>query len=638
MTRLRHWLAAALLLTTSALAHAADTEAEAFLAAWANPGTTDTGDSSTLTTHPLYPWLQATRLKNALLAQEADAPLRADALLAQAGDLPYGRELRRARLNQLAAAQDHKTFLALWRDSASNDALECLYFDARRASGDKTVAESIAKRWVTSSATVLPECSDSYGWLKRQSAYTPELVEKRLRARLLDNDAVTARSLVADVAEPKRKRYEAWVKMLADPAGELNRLAKGPAQALDGDGLADVWLRWAKNNATDANGLLPRFVAAQGLSLTDVQTLQRNTALALAWNRDAAAIPLFKQVPDRLLEERGQEWRIRSALWAGDWNLAFNWLSLLPDDMAAQPRWRYWTARALEATGQQEEADSRYRSLTKETDTYGLFAAWRSGKGWTPTDMPYPMTAEQRAVLEENPAYVRARAAWSLDLKPIASAEWRYAYDTLPVSARASMIRAAAGLGWYDQAIVTATRVGQFGDLSALFPRPYERQVKAASEASGIPDYWLWAVMRRESAFNADVVSSAGAVGLLQMLPSTAQATAKSVGLLPPDGEALKNPGINLPLGAAHLKEVLDKSNGRWQMALAAYNAGFKAVSRWRPAENMDADIWIENIPFNETRAYVQRIVFHAAVYQWLDTQRPVRANNWLPPVEPAAP
>ena len=91
-----------------------------------------------------------------------------------------------------------------------------------------------------------------------------------------------------------------------------------------------------------------------------------------------------------------------------------------------------------------------------------------------------------------------------------------------------------------------------------------------------------------------------------------------------------------MPLGAAHLREVLDKSDGRWQMALGAYNAGFGAVRRWRPPTTMDADVWIENIPFNETRTYVQRILFHVGVYQWLATGKPVRAKNWLPPVEPA--
>ena len=284
---------------------------------------------------------------------------------------------------------------------------------------------------------------------------------------------------------------------------------------------------------------------------------------------------------------------------------------------------------------QKGEAFQRYSSLAKENDTYGLLAAWRAGKGWTPINEPKPVTPEQQAALDATPAFVRAREAWQAGLKPIASLEWADAIEALPDSAKPALVREAAALGWYDQAIVTATRLGIFRDLEALFPRPYADIAKPAAEAAGIPVQWLYGVMRKESAFKPDATSSAGALGLLQMMPGTASMTARAAGLPVPSNDDLKNPSINIPLGALHLREVLDKSEGRWQMALGAYNAGYRAVARWRPPSAMEADIWIENIPFNETRTYVQRILFHVAVYQWLETKKSVRANNWLPPVEP---
>ena len=304
--------------------------------------------------------------------------------------------------------------------------------------------------------------------------------------------------------------------------------------------------------------------------------------------------------------------------------------------MAEQPRWRYWNARALEAVGQKGEAFQRFTRLAQENDTYGLLAAWRAGKGWTPINEPKPVTAEQRAALDATPAFVRAQEAWRAQQRSIASLEWADAIAAVPASAQSALVREAASLGWYDQAIVTATRFGIFRDLDVLFPRPYAALVQQAASDSGIPAPWIYSVMRKESAFKADATSSANAIGLLQMLPGTAAMTAKALGQKAPSVEELKDPAINVPLGAAHLREVLDKSDGRWQMALGAYNAGFGAVRRWRPPTTMDADVWIENIPFNETRTYVQRILFHVGVYQWLATGKPVRANNWLPPVEPA--
>ncbi len=627
----------ALLLTLPGLASAQAPDARSeFASAYAAP-TPDTGsDSEALRAYPLYPWLVATRLRMALAVDDPAAETAAMAFVDAAGDVAHVRDLRRALLTAAAARGDATGFLALWRDSAGNELLRCQKLDARRGSGDTaTLAQEIADRWLAEDT--LPEaCDGSLAWLKTQPLYTPALIERRLRVRLLDGDASRARALVAELPAERRPRYLTWLRQLASPEAEFNGLAQGAPQLLDGEGLADTWMRWARRSPAEASALLDAVAAAQKLSTAQTQTLQRNTALALAWNRDRDAVALFRQVPESLQDERSYEWRIRAALWAGDWNQAFNWLALLPDSQSAQPRWRYWNARTLEALGQKDEAKQRYRALMQENDPYGLLAAWRTGRRWTPINEPLPATAAQQAALDATPALLRAREAWQAGLKSIASLEWADAFEALPADARPALVREAAALGWHDQTIVTATRLGQFRDLEVLFPRPYAVLVQQSAEAAGIPASWLYGVMRKESAFKPDATSSAGALGLLQMLPGTAAMTARAADRPVPDAEALKDPAVNLPLGALHLREVLDKSGGRWQMALAAYNAGFRAVQRWLPPKTMDADIWIENIPFNETRTYVQRILFHVGVYQWLETRKPVRANNWLPPVEPA--
>ena len=630
-------LAALLTLGTAVADDTALLEARAsFTAAYAAPTPDDSTDSDTLRAYPLYPWLQAARLKIALASDAPGAVAAATAFLASAGDAPQGRDLRRAQLGQLALAADWTGFLALWRDSASTETLACQKLDARRATGDTDgLAQEIADRWLKEAA--LPAaCADALGWLRTQPAYTAVLVEQKLRARLLDGDSANARPLLAELPAERRARYETWLRQLTEPAGTFAALSQGTAQTLDSDGLADSYLRWAKRTPGEAAALLPALIAAQKLSLPQAHALQRNAALALAWDRDPRALPLFAVVPELLHDERSFEWRIRIALWVGDWKQALNWLVLLPEPLAAQPRWRYWTARALEAVGQKTEARQRYRNLAPENDSHGLLAAWRIGESYTPLNEPRPTTDAQRAALESSAALVRAREAWQTGFKSIASLEWREALETLPEFARPAMVREAAAIGWHDQAIVTATRLGVFRDLEALFPQPYAALVQQASSDSGIAAAWIYGVMRKESAFKPDASSSAGALGLLQMLPGTAAMTAKAAGLPIPQAEALKDPAINLPLGALHLREVLDKADGRWPMALAAYNAGPRAAARWLPAATMDADVWIENIPYNETRIYVQRILLHAAIYQWLATGKPVFAGDWLQPVPPA--
>ena len=142
-------------------------------------------------------------------------------------------------------------------------------------------------------------------------------------------------------------------------------------------------------------------------------------------------------------------------------------------------------------------------------------------------------------------------------------------------------------------------------------------------------------MLRQESLYQPWAVSSAGAVGLMQLLPSTAKITARREGLPRPTRSTLLDPAGNVPLGAATLAELVERFDGQVLLALAGYNAGPGAARRWLPSRSMDADVWVENIPYNETRAYVQRIMWHSVVFQWLRDREPEDASTWLVEVRP---
>jgi soluble lytic murein transglycosylase len=92
----------------------------------------------------------------------------------------------------------------------------------------------------------------------------------------------------------------------------------------------------------------------------------------------------------------------------------------------------------------------------------------------------------------------------------------------------------------------------------------------------------------------------------------------------------LFDPTINIPLGAARVAELLEQFDGQVPVGLAAYNAGEAAAARWLPPRAVDSDVWIENIPYNETRAYVRRVLWHSLVFRWLETGRPQSTRDWV--------
>jgi soluble lytic murein transglycosylase len=133
--------------------------------------------------------------------------------------------------------------------------------------------------------------------------------------------------------------------------------------------------------------------------------------------------------------------------------------------------------------------------------------------------------------------------------------------------------------------------------------------------------------------YRSDAASGRDALGLMQLRPGTARRTARDAQLPPPQRSDLFEPDINVMLGALNLNALLERFDGQLAVALAGYNAGPEAAQRWLPERSIDSDIWIENIPYNETRAYVRRVMWHRLVFEWLETARVETLDDWLAPV-----
>ncbi len=216
-----------------------------------------------------------------------------------------------------------------------------------------------------------------------------------------------------------------------------------------------------------------------------------------------------------------------------------------------------------------------------------------------------------------------------------AAVEWATVIAGTDAAVKVQAAHLAARWGWYAQSIATLAQVGELDDVRLRYPRPYPSAIAEASKLTQLPSDWILAVMRQESLFRSDAVSRAGARGLMQMQPATAAAVERRWHLPAPGKEAPFDPTPDVALGAAYLRELLDRYGGQLGLGLAAYNAGPIPVGRWLPSRTMPADIWIENIPYGETRTYVQRILEHIVAFAWVRDADPPRLTALLPPVEP---
>jgi soluble lytic murein transglycosylase len=166
----------------------------------------------------------------------------------------------------------------------------------------------------------------------------------------------------------------------------------------------------------------------------------------------------------------------------------------------------------------------------------------------------------------------------------------------------------------------------------------YNELIRGYAQDRGLPLEWVYAVIRQESVFDADVASHAGAVGLMQLMPATAREVAREQGLPAPRRMDLIDPALNIALGTGYLAKMRQRFDGNQVLATAAYNAGPGAVSRWLPSEQMAADLWMIDIPYRETRDYVRRVMTYRVIYAHRLGLADFRVGAMFTPVRPPQP
>jgi soluble lytic murein transglycosylase len=427
--------------------------------------------------------------------------------------------------------------------------------------------------------------------------------------------------------------------LLETPKSTLTLLATDPARAVEGPALEAGFTRLSRTDSSAASSLLPALLTRPDLTPELRARLRRVAALGTAYDRNPAALEAFRTLPPEAIDDEVREWRVRAALWAGDYDTALQWMDQMPSALSHQPRWRYWRARSLAATVGPTAAAPVYGEIAGLRDFYGYLAADRLHIGYALNARPSADDASIQNALAARPGMIRAHALFDCNMTDEAMIEWAAALGNAEPALRLQAAHLAATWGWYAQSITTLAQVGELDDVRLRYPRPYSTAVAAASRLTQLPPDWILAVMRQESLFRDDAVSRAGARGLMQMQPSTAAAVARRWHMPPPprQRDTSFDPDPDVALGAAYLRELLDRYDSQLGPSLAAYNAGPVSVSRWLPARAVDADVWIENIPYSETRNYVQRIFEHIVAFAWVRNAQPPRLAAMLPPVEPNA-
>jgi soluble lytic murein transglycosylase len=598
----------------------------------------DVPDSAALEAYTIHDYLVAARLRRDLIKKPDDALDTAiDTFLLTHAGQPVARALRHDWLISLAQERQWDRFLPRSVD-VTDPLLVCNRLDGRLATGDtQGLAAAVLARWVLPQKQP-PECNEVFAWVRLQNLVTPALAETKARAALAADNPRLAREVAVDVPVARSAALLQWSDLLESPRTALTVLSTHPTLPVEPEALAAGFEKFAHQDSAGALNLLPSFLGREDVSLAVKGRLQHAAALGAAYDRDPRALSALDEVPADAVDGQVQEWHVRAALWNGDYDKVLSEIDRMPQSLATQLRWRYWRARAVAATVGTDAAAPLFNEIADQRDYYGYLAADRLHRSYNLNARPSPDDVNAQAEMAAAIGMVRAHELFACDMGDDAVAEWSAAMSGADAATKVQAAHLAARWGWYAESIGTLAQAGEWDDVRLRYPRPYPDEVADASTLSGVPPDWIWGVMRQESLFRKDAVSRADARGLMQMLPSTAAAVARRWHLPPPHKDSLFDPPVALPLGAALMRELLDRYSGQLALCLAAYNAGSTPVARWLPLKSMDADIWIENVPYAETRSYIQHIFEHIVAFASVRNAEPPRVGSMMPAIEPATP
>jgi soluble lytic murein transglycosylase len=584
---------------------------------------------SLLADYPLYPYLELAELRRRLPALPQT---EVDRFLERHGSgLPAAR-LRAAWLPLLASRQRWQEFLRHYVEDPANTERRCDHAWALLTTGATAEADRrTAEIWVTPRS--LPKTCDRLfqSWSRRGNP-APALAWQRFDAAMSAGQTGLARYVTRFLDAPARADAELFLRVADEPALVQQPARFAAANARHARIVAFGLSRLAARDAQSARLAFEQYARAGQIDPAALGDAAPRIANALAVVSPRTAMHWIMGLDARARGDALGEDAVRYALRAEGWDDVLATLDLLPAPLAASERWQYWAARSRDgATGAGTSAQAIYAQLGATRSYYGFLAADRIGRSYAMQHQPLPVAEALLRAVERDPGIRRAREFQLIGDALESRREWLHTIGLMNQSERLAAARIASRWGWHQLAISTLIAAGEWNALDVRFPTVYAQDFERAARQQRVEQNWLYAIARQESALNATVRSPAGALGLMQVMPATAELTARKAGI-PYRGSAdLLDPATNVVIGSRYMRMMLDQFQQNRILAAAAYNAGPGRVRQWlqRLPAAVEHDRFVETIPFRETRQYVQNVLSFAVIYAYLEGRQ-------VPVVQPA--
>lgn len=571
--------------------------------------------------YPLRIYLDYTALSPSLanFALSGNESAAVDVFLSVYPDTLLAQRLERSWVELLAREERWSDVVRYYNPRNSNATLSCYALRARLQQGDSSAMTEVAELWNVSRSQP-NNCDPLFeAWLSADGL-TPEVAWQRFR-KTLDAGNNPLASYIATLMPTQQARY----------AQRFLDVDRNPRALVEVDAFSDpapqtketvlYGLRQlAISDPSLALNLVHEYVAPLSLDIDDVYAVQRYAIARLQVQGQVEESEAILSQSPHLVTESLVAWIARDAMREQDWPRIEHWLAQLPAQARDSERWQYWRARALQERGGSaalEEAQTLRHALSRTRSYFGFLAATQLGVDYDMAAQAVRVEPREIEALMQIPAIERANELYVLGDEVAARSEWQFASAQMSDAQIMASGKLAERWGWHRNSIQAMIRIQYWDDLDLRFPLAYADSIHSTAEETNLSPYLIYAIARQESAFMHDVRSSAGALGLMQLMPATGRETAQRMGLNISNQDLLA-PETNIAIGSRYLARLIEDFNGNRILAAAAYNAGPNRVKQWlqRSAEApLPFDVWIETIPYGETRNYVESVLTYSVIY-----------------------
>lgn len=565
--------------------------------------------------YPLHPYLEyEEHLKNVDVKHRADI----DQFIATYSDSPLAGRLKNSFIKKLADG-GHFKLLEQYYDYGNNTRLDCMILNNKLKTGTpvKDISGDIEDLWSVPKSQD-KACDPVFDRWIDAGGINSDVAYLRFYRTAHEGSTGLLKYLERYLDKDKRYITDLWVKVKTDP-GVVTRqnFFPGKDPNLEAPLLIFAIKRLAWGDRDSAYKTWVRTKNRIPLSNGHVDEVERTLFLALATENKPKALKWLDDNLNKFInDELVNHWKLATLLRNERWQTIRDLYQILPPQQQQTNQWQYWNAIAQQKTGEAEQSALTLKLLAGKRDYYGYLAATQLKQPLQLNHSPVVISDATFKSVSNSDNVRAAKELYELERYINASREWREQVKRMSSSEE---IQAASKIahswGWYNQGILTIAKASYWDDTDIRFPTAFKQSYETMAKKVNLPAQWLMGVSRQESAYGPLAVSPAGAYGLMQVLPSTAKVYARKFNIPYSNRRDLLKPSINIEMGSRYLELRYNQMDQNPIYASAAYNAGKHRIDLWKPFGRHTTDIWIESIPYTETRDYIKKVMTYRAIY-----------------------